>query len=185
MQSDKQTCFCQHLSSSLLWDSVDGWWWLGEVSVFVHVASPIFFVCLFLVFCFFLNQGICLLVRDARQSCQRGALLKYFFPLAHSAVASRRGGRHHCERGDPETFQTHTISQTAARGLSESLWKSNNPARQHRQTRRETEWNEQAQTVQLSRQTHRCSWKSSCFVSLCSRQISQLRGGLSTASYGV
>lgn len=43
-------------------------------------------------------------------------------------MVAPHGARHHCEHGDPETFQT-TLSARQPRSPSESLWKSSNPAR--------------------------------------------------------
>lgn len=70
---------------------------------------------------------------------------------AHSDGGSKQS-RHHCEHSDPETFKT-TLPARQPRSPSESLWKSNNPAR-----RRDAAWDwvEWASTdcTTLARHTH-------------------------------
>lgn len=100
-------------------------------------------------------------------------LVKYFFSTRTlSGGVSAQRAPPLWARWPWNISNTHYQPDSGARAVWVTL-KSNNPARQQRQTRLETEWNERAQTVQLSRQTHRCGCKSSCFVSVCSFQNSQ------------
>lgn len=77
-------------------------------------------------------------------------------------MVAPHGARHHCEHGDPETFQT-TLSARQPRSPSESLWKSSNPARRSLRLSGMSE-----HRLYNSCQTHTdAAVKKSCFVAVC------------------